>query len=432
MLEKKRIKSKIHFFDSLGSSFQSIFSHKMRSILTLLGIIIGVFAVVTMFSSIYGLKMMITEKMESMGWNNSLIIYPSTGDERSGSRHRAFRFRYINREAKPLTLEDYQMLKAETEAKSIYGYINSWQRFLHKDNEEWLRLNATNNEFFHNKTYNIKTGRLFMAFEEDNAMKVCIVGHYFVEKYFPADNPLGKFLTIGQNRFKIIGVLGEDQLNSAGMDFNRWERRHDLGAVYIPLSTGAKYLRNENAIDYIYIQAFDGNHYWKLKTQVTQKLLAKHNMAHDFTFNDVGAFMYQITNEIGEMMKKWNITLSAIASISLIVGGIGLFSTLLISINERMMEIGIRKSIGATNFNILTLFLMEAIILALIGALIGVGFSSGLIMIITKAINFNFPIPVEGILLGLGFAILIGLVSGLYPAIKASRIDPIKAIYYFE
>jgi len=418
----------MHFFEGVGSSFQNIFSHKMRSILTLLGIIIGVFAVVT---SIYGLKKMITDKMESMGWNNSLIIYPSTGNEKSHRGRRRFRFRYINREAKPLTIDDYMMLKKETDSKSIYGYITSWQRFLHKDNEEWLRLNATNNEFFYNKTYEIGSGRMFMAFEEINALKVCIVGHYFVEKYFD-DDPLGEFLTIGQNRFKIIGILGEDTLNSAGMDFNRWERHHDLGAVYIPLATGAKYLRNDDAIDYIYIQAFDGSHYWKLKTEITQKLMAKHNMAHDFSFNDVGALLYQITNEISEMMKKWNITLSAIASISLIVGGIGLFSTLLISINERMMEIGIRKSLGATNFDILSLFLMEAIILALMGALIGVGISSGLILIITKAIKFNFPIPMEGIFLGLGFAVLIGLISGLYPAIKASRIDPIKAIYYFE
>ncbi|MDO9576593.1 MAG: ABC transporter permease [Candidatus Cloacimonadales bacterium] len=422
----------MHFFEGLGSSFQSIFSHKMRSILTLLGIIIGVFAVVTMFSSIYGLKQMITEKMASMGWNNSLIIYPSTGNEKSSSRQGSFRFRYINREAKPLTIDDYQMLKGETTYKSIYGYISSRQRFLYKDNQERLNLNATNNEFFKNKTYNIKSGRMFMAFEEINALKVCIVGHYFVEEYFSKDDPIGKFLTIGENRFKIIGVLGEDTLNSAGMDFNRWERKHDLEAVYIPLATGAKYLRNDDAIDYIYIQAFDGSHYWKLKTEVTQKLMAKHNMAHDFSFNDVGALLYQITNEIGDMMKKWNITLSAIASISLIVGGIGLFSTLLISINERMMEIGIRKSIGATNMDILSLFLMEAIILALIGALIGVGISSALIMIIAKAIKFNFPIPTLGIFLGLGFAVVIGLISGLYPAIKASRIDPIKAIYYFE
>lgn len=421
----------MHFLESVGSSFQNILTHKMRSMLTLLGIVIGVFAVVTMFSSVYGLKQMIMEKMEDLGWNNSLIIYPNSGEELSGSRRR-HRFRSLNREAKPLTFSDYDMLKAETNSKSIYGYINSYDKFYINEIEGRVRISATNNEFFHNKTYLLKEGRYFNAFEEKNAVKVCIIGYYFAERYFPQDDPIDKIITVGENRYKIIGVLGEDVLNKAGMDFNRWERHYDLRSVYIPLSTGALYLRNNNAIDYIYIQAFDGKSFWNLKTQVTQKLLAKHKMARDFSFNDVGAMMYQITNEIGEMMKKWNITLSAIASISLIVGGIGLFSTLLISINERMMEIGIRKSIGATDFDILVLFIMESIILALLGSLFGIVISTVVIQLIARAMSFNFPIPIQGILLGIGFAFFIGLFSGLYPAIKASRIDPIRAIYYFE
>jgi putative ABC transport system permease protein len=422
----------MHLSDSLGSSLQNIFTHKLRSSLTLLGIVIGVFAVVTMFSSVYGLKKMITEKMEDMGWNNSLIIYPSSGEDSSRQTRRPFRFRYIRRQAKPLTFSDYLMLRRETTPKSIYGYINTYGKFNFEQKEDWIRLNATNNEFFSNKTYVLEKGRFFNHFEESNSEKVCIIGYHFAEKYFKHTDPLGKIITVGQLRYKIIGVLGEDILNMPGMDFNRWERYHDLNAVYIPLSTGARYLRNDNAIDYIYIQAHDGASFWSLKSQVTQKLLAKHSMARDFSFNDVGAMMYQITNEIGEMMKKWNITLSAIASISLIVGGIGLFSTLLISINERMKEIGIRKSIGATNRDILFLFLIESIILALIGSLIGVLGSAFVIQIIAKVLKFDFLIPIQGVLLGIGFAFAIGLISGLYPSIKASRIDPIKAIYYFE
>ncbi len=397
-----------------------------------MGIVIGVFAVVTMFSSIYGLKKMITEKMEEMGWNNSLIIYPSTGEENSRSSRMRFRFRYIKRETKPLTFSDYTMLRSETNPKSIYGYINSYVRFSYNNVEDRVRLNATNNEFFYNKTYMLQEGRYFSQFEESNAVKVCVIGYYFAEEYFKDEDPLNKIITVGENRYKIVGILGEDTLNQAGMNFNSWERQHDLQAVYIPLSTGTRYLRADGAIDYIYIQAFDGKSFWNLKSEATQKLLAKHNMAHDFSFNDVGAMMYQITNEIGEMMKKWNITLSAIASISLIVGGIGLFSTLLISINERMKEIGIRKSIGATNFDILALFLMESIILALIGSLVGIFLSSIVIRLLAALIKFNFPIPMVGIMLGIGFSLVIGLISGLFPAIKASRINPIKAIYYFE
>ncbi|MFA7025444.1 MAG: FtsX-like permease family protein, partial [Candidatus Cloacimonadaceae bacterium] len=131
-------------------------------------------------------------------------------------------------------------------------------------------------------------------------------------------------------------------------------------------------------------------------------------------------------------MKKWNITLSTIASIALIVGGIGLFSTLLISIQERMTEIGIRKSIGATDRDIFFYFIAEALSLAILGALIGIGLAWVLITLAGKAMHFPLYLPLPGVLLGLFFSVLIGFISGLYPAIKAAKIDPIKAIYYHE
>ncbi len=420
----------MHIFESIRSSFQNIFSHKLRSSLTLLGIMIGVFAVVTMFSSINGMKKMINDNMSDMGWNNSIIIYPSSGEEHGSSR-RHFWYR-SRRDLKPLNLEDYQFIRSQAKAKYIYGYISQWQKYNYQNYEDWVRLTATNNDFFRSKTYPLLQGRYFNAFEEQRAAKVCVIGYHFAEKYFGDTDPINQTITLGKNRFLIIGVLKQDELNRSGMNFNNWERKRDLESVYIPLSTGSLYLRSSNAIDYLYLQAYDDGSYDKLKTQTTQNLLVKHNMSRDFSFNDIGSVMMEITAEINEMMKKWNITLSAIASISLLVGGIGLFSTLLISINERMKEIGIRKSIGATEFDIFLHFLSEAIVLALIGAFVGVLLSVFLVQIISTSLDFNFPIPVRGILLGLAFALFIGIFSGLYPAIKASKINPIKAIYYFE
>ncbi len=421
----------MHFSESLGSSVQNIFTHKLRSFLTLLGIIIGVFAVVTMFSTVYGMKTLINERMKEMGWNNSLIIYPSSGEENISSSMR-HRFRRIQREAKPLTFEDYLLIKKNVNSKYIYGQIESWQKYLHNEKEENLNLKATNNEFFLSKTYVIKTGRYFNSFESLNSLKVCIIGYHFAEEYFKNKNPLGKKINVGNHRYKIIGILDNDKLNSSGMNFNTWQRKRELEAVYIPLSTGAKYLKSNNAIDYIYLQANSESEFSDMKNSVRQNLLANHNMGHDFSFNDIGALMLNITKEINEMMKKWNITLSAIASISLIVGGIGLFSTLLISINERMKEIGIRKSIGATDRDIFLLFILEAITLSLMGALVGILLSTLLVKVITVALKFSFPVPMEGILLGIAFSLFIGFASGIYPAYKASKIDPIKAIYYFE
>ncbi|MBT3169305.1 MAG: FtsX-like permease family protein [Candidatus Cloacimonetes bacterium] len=417
--------------ESLRSSFRNIFSHKLRSALTLLGITIGVFAVVTMFSTIYGVKKMIGTKMGEMGWNNSLIIYPSNGEQATSHRRRR-RFFQMKREAKPLTISDFQYLKKEVNLKHIYGYIENWQTFYVNQKKKNIKISATNNDFFHTKTYKLKSGRFFNSFEETTGVKVCILGFYFAEKYFKNENPIGKILTFGKNRFQVVGVLNNDELNQNGMNFNNWERKWEMEAVYIPLSTGSAYFRSKDAIDYIYLQSFNDGSFQKMKTQTTQKLLAKHNMAHDFSFNDVGAFMMKITKEIDDVMQKWNVTLFAIASISLIVGGIGLFSTLLISINERMKEIGVRKSIGATELDIFLHFLFEAVILSLMGAFAGIIVSSLLVKLVSIALKMSLPVPMAGVILGLGFAVIIGIISGLYPALKASKIDPIKAIFYFE
>jgi len=421
----------MHFTEAIKSSFINISTHILRTLLTLIGISIGVFAVVTMFSSVYGLKSLIMKNMEGMGWNNMIVVSPSSGKQNNKKfrRHR-MRFRYINRKAKPLSIDDFNLLRINVKPKYIYGMIESWSSMYYDQKISSVNVRATNEDYFISKTYPLLKGRYFNDFENENAQKVCVLGYYFVETYFPNKDPLDTVITVGDNRFKVVGILDEDKINKNGMQFNPWGRKFDLKAIYIPLSTGSKYLRSNNSIDTIYLQSYSEHDYNAMSNLTRQTLLASHNMAHDFSFNDVGSFMLEITKEMNEMMKKWNVTLFAIASISLIVGGIGLFSTLLISITERMMEIGIRKSLGARELDIFFLFISEALILSLLASLFGILTSSGVIMIISKATNFSFPIPFQGIILGISFSAIIGLFSGIYPAIKASKIDPIKAIYY--
>ena len=421
----------MHLKDSLFSSFKNIVSHFMRSLLTLLGISIGVFAVVTMFASVYGLKNMIQERMEGLGWNNSLMIQSgSQTDNNWQHRRRRNRFWTAPRIANPLSVEDFNYLEETISHKHMYGMIETWTRLYTQNKTDHVQLRATHNDYFITQTFPLKSGRYFNNLEMNNGEKVCVVGFHFAEEYFPKEDPVGKIITAGNHRYKIIGVLNKDILNDEGFSFNPWGRRWDLKAVYIPLTTGAKYLKSDHALDYIYMQSHNEEGFGKMKDEINQTMLMLHRMNHDFSFNDIGSELLKVTEEINDIMKKWNVTLFAIASISLIVGGIGLFSTLLISISERMMEIGIRKSLGATNLDIFLLFIAEAVLLAIIAAGMGILSSSGIISVISKFTNFDFPIPMQGITLGFGFAIVIGLLSGLYPAIKAAKIDPIKAIYY--
>ena len=422
----------MHLNDAFRSSLQSIYNHKMRSFLTLTGIVIGVLAVVTMFSSVYALKTIVSSNMEGMGWNNSIIVTNSQPESDSRTVNR-ITFTRTPENVPSLNYYDFIALRGSLTYKTIYGMVEYQYLFKMKNKETQVSLRGTNHDYFINKTYNLKAGRYFNRYEEEHASPVAVLGYYFAEEQFGTANPIGKMITMGGNRFLVIGILDKDKLNqNNGMNFGSWERKADLKAVYIPLRYASTYITPNRTVHYIYIQSKDETSFTPLKNQVRQMLLSRHSMYPNFAFQDVGSMLLQITNEIETNMKKWNITLFAIASISLIVGGIGLFSTLLISIQEKMLEIGVRKSIGATESDIFFYFIFEAIVLAILGALIGIMLASLALMGMQAAIKIPMPMPYQGMALGMVFSIIIGFVSGLYPAIKASGIDPIKAIYYFD
>jgi len=417
--------------DGVKSAFQSIFSHKLRSLLTLTGIVIGVLAVVTMFSSVYAIKTLIKNNMEGMGWDNSIVIFPSVGNIDLETGKNRSNIRRPKQSVPFLNYEDYLALKENLNYKCIYGTISKQSLYRVGNKVNSIILRATEVEFFQNNTYPIGKGRYFNAYEEENNIPVAVLGYYFAEEYFKDKDPIGQVLALGSHRFTVVGVLASDILNTGnGMNFNPWEREKDLKAVYVPLKYGATYLERNRIIHQIYLQSYSTNDYAKLKNDARQILLSRHNMYPNFQFMDIGDMILKITAEINKVMDKWNVTLIAIASISLIVGGIGLFSTLLISIQERMTEIGIRKSIGATEQDIFFYFIFEALALAFIGAVLGVVLAWLLIVLIAKAIHFPLYLPVQGVAVGIGFSLLIGFLSGIYPAWKATGIDPIQAIYY--
>lgn len=422
----------MHLGDAFRSALQSISNHKLRSLLTLLGIVIGVLAVVTMFSSVYSLKAMIRKNMESMGWDNSILITPSYRQV-STTPPRGVLYRKPVKSVRTLNYEDFEAIKTGIGHKDIYAMSDqqSVYRFRNKDIQVTLR--GTNTSFFINKTYGLMSGRYFNRSDEENAAPVIILGYFFAQEQFGNTNPVGRMINISGHRYRIIGVLGEDSLNKReGMNFNNWERRNDLKAVYVPLKYAATYLNADKAIGYIYVQAKDEASFPALKNEVRQLLLARHSMYENFEFQDIGDMLMQINQEIDKNMGKWNVTLFIIASISLIVGGIGLFSTLLISIQEKMLEIGVRKSIGATETDIFFYFIFEAITLAILGALIGIGLAGLALLGMQAAFKIPMPMPVQGMAVGMFFSILVGFISGLYPALKASGINPIQAIYYYD
>jgi putative ABC transport system permease protein len=412
----------VHLNDAFRSALQSISNHKLRSFLTLTGIVIGVLAVVTMFSSVYALKTLIKTNMEGMGWNNSIIVMPKF-DQPQARLQRGIIYRKPAEDVQMLNYSDYLTIGKSVPHKDIYGMVQTQSIYRIKNKDIEVSLRGTTQSYFINKTYKLKSGRYFNAVDEQNANPVIILGYYFADEQFGSLDPIGKMINIGNQRYRVIGVLDKDKLNAgSGMNFNTFERKNDLKAIYIPLSYAATYLTYRHTVHYIYVQSHDSATFPKMKNAVRQLLLSRHSMYENFQFQDIGNLLMKITDEIDKQMKKWNITLFVIASISLIVGGIGLFSTLLISIQEKMLEIGVRKSIGATESDIFFYFIFEAITLALLGALIGIALASLALLGMQTALKFPMPLPFQGMALGMLFSIIIGFVSGIYPALKASSL----------
>ncbi len=424
----------MYLAENIKSSIINIKNHILRTILTLLGITIGVFAVISLSSSIYIVKSTIKSEMKDLGWNNSITVYAS-GGRRVSFRRRHFarrisRFMYMQRKSSPLTLKDFTDIKNSVRNKYCYAYISDYGKIYYKDKFVNISLVASNYDYLKLKNYKLLKGRFFNQIETDNHIRVCILS-YDVAKEL-SDKPfglIGKTVRFSENTFKVIGITKKKKKKGS---FVRFSSSFEPKEVFVPLNTGIYYYRNSNKVDQIYIQAVSEEDFYNMKNEVRQILLRNHNMAHDFQFMDIGSFMLKISKEINDFMRKWSILFITIASVSLLVGGIGLFSVLIISITERMNEIGIRKSVGAKNSDIFMLFISEALILSLIAAIFGFSLAVVLLKIVSTILKQSLIMPIEGILLGFGFSLAIGFLSGLYPAIKAAKINPTEAIYYFQ
>lgn len=418
--------------NNILSSLNIILSHKIRSILTLLGLIIGVLAVVSIFSAVDGVKATINNSIGGMGWDNSFQV--TTKSEQDSRQHyRWGRQRIEKREAKPISMSDYHLLKKNLDAKYIYTSVESTVHNRNSQYSRFIRVIGASRDYTDFKKYELVAGRNINNLDEQQAANVCLIGSNFWETYMKSDkNVIGQKLTLGDHRYTIIGVIGDKEKKKSNFDFNQWERRWNLNSIFIPLSTGVKYYSLNQEVGSIHVQSASNDLFIYNKSRARQLLLMNHNMTESFTFVEEPEEILKFTQQLNEMLAKWNTILMAIASVSLFVGGIGLFSTLLISISERMNEIGIRKSVGASNFDIFALLLSEAIILTLIGAGIGIAIAKTIIVLISNTMNLPLTLPLEGVLIGIAFALLIGVLSGLYPAYKASKVNPIEAVYYFD
>jgi len=403
--------------ESIEISFDAIKSNKLRSFLTLLGIIIGVTAIIAMQSLIGGFQRNLERELRVLGANVFQVQkYPPIqlgGRDREKYRHR-----------KNITRKEAEAIRKYASAVSLVGpEVWMWGATIkYKDRKTppLVQLAGGTPEFQPNNGYFVEEGRFITHFDVDHSRHVAVLGLDVVEELFPFESPIGKEIRIGAQRFEVVGVL-EEQGKSFG--------RSKDNIVIIPISTFEKIYGSRRSIN-ITVQAKSAELFETAINQVIAILRVVRKVPPGEP-NDFEIFSSETLVETFNNLTRTARTVAIIiVSIALLVAGIGIMNIMLVSVTERTREIGIRKAVGAKRRDILIQFLLEAVTFSEVGGVIGVILGIGIGQFVRLITPLPAIVPVWVVILALGFCSLVGVFFGIYPAIKAARLDPIVALRY--
>ena len=400
--------------ESIKMALDGMVSNKLRTFLTLLGIIIGVGAVIAMVSLGFGVKESIKDNISKLGSN--LLMVSAGGRTATGARLAAG-------EGAHLTFDD--MLAIEKQVDGIAGIsasVNSSYQLV-AGNQNWTsRVEGTTPSNFDIQNYELEDGRLFTERDMNSRARVAVIGKTVADNLFPGDDPVGQIMRIKKAPFQVIGVLKPKGSSGMGQDQD--------DTVIIPLTTAQNRMMGITHVQRITVQAENENVINDVQAEVEQVLRTRHKIKEgdydDFTISNMAAIM-------DTMMATANsitLLLGCIAAISLLVGGIGIMNIMLVSVTERTREIGIRKALGATYNNILLQFLIEAMVIGVVGGFLGVVIGVIASYGISSFAGWNTVISWWAIVVAVVFSVGIGLFFGIYPARKAALLDPIDALRY--
>ena len=407
----------MNFPMTLRIALKALGRNKMRSSLTMLGIIIGVGAVIAMIAIGSGAKARIQEQIASMGSNLLIVL---SGSATSGG------IRFGSGSVPTLTVEDSKAIASELSAVKYAAPVLQGVAQIVFGNQNWATITfASTPEVLLIRDWPVVKGRSIIQSDVEGAAKVCLLGQTVVDNLFGDIDPVGQVVRVKQFPFTVVGVLSTKGQTTWGQD------QDDV--VYVPLTTGQRLLFGQQfpgMVRSIAVQATGPDTMNLAEDQITGLLRQRHriraNQDNDFSVRNLTEAM----SAAEESAKVMSILLGAIASISLLVGGIGIMNIMLVSVTERTREIGIRMAVGARGRDILWQFLVEALVLSLIGGIIGIILGVGASQLISQMFKWPTLISINALLLSFSFAGGVGIFFGFYPARKAAQMDPIEALRY--
>jgi putative ABC transport system permease protein len=402
---------------SLRIALRALMVNKMRSALTMLGIIIGVGAVIAMIAVGSGAKQRIAEQIASMGSNMLIVL---SGSSTSGG------LRFGTGTVPTLTVDDARAILNEIPAVKYVSPILGGIAQVVFGNQNWSTIvNGVTPEILEIRDWPLASGRPFTQQDVDGATKVCLLGKTVVDNLFGGIDPVGQIVRIKMVPFTVVGVLALKGQSTWGQDQD--------DTIFIPLTTAQKRLfgmQFPGMVRLIAVQAREPEVMKNVESQINDLLRQRHrlqpNQDSDFSVRN----LTEIAASAEQSARVMSLLLGAIASISLIVGGIGIMNIMLVSVTERTREIGIRIAVGAKGKDILLQFLIESLVLSLIGGTMGIGIGIAGTLVLARFTQWPTLFSINAILLAFLFAGSVGVFFGFYPARKASMLNPIEALRY--
>lgn len=380
-------------------ALKSIMSNKMRSFLTMLGIIIGVTSVISLVSLGQGATADVTGQVESLGSNLVTVNIVGRGANTSLTYQEAMDFSSVEG-----VVGVSPVMSGKVKAK--YG-----------NNNIDVTVEGTNSEYEQVRDFHIDNGRFLLPIDIQYGQKVALLGSNTTKELFGFVNPLNEIIRINGINFKVVGVLEEKGSSMIGSNDDK---------ILIPLTTAERVL-SEKGIRTLYIQVDTPENVNKVINEVETRL-------KNYFRGDEDSFrifnQQEMLETVGSITGILTLAVAGIAGISLLVGGIGIMNIMLVSVSERTREIGIRKAIGAKRKDILIQFLIESVVMSGIGGLIGIGFGNGIASLLARAINISFSFSWDVVLIAFSFSVFVGIFFGIYPANKAAKLRPIEALRF--
>ncbi len=410
MLREKFWSATEELFEITRVSLAALRANKMRALLTMLGVIIGVASVILLVSIGNGLQNYITKQLEDLGAKN-LMIMPGHIDFSGGGQGGGVMG--AGSAVSKFDIEQVKALEKSDLIQYVMPYTENNGTMKYGKKTRITQVAGVSADYPEVRNQKVEHGRFFTKSEEDSAKKVALLGKTVAGKLFGDEDPVGKRMNIGDGRFKVLGVL-EAKGAMAGVDMD--------DQVFIPATTALKQFDMDHFIA-IWVNIKDPDKVDQTKKEV-EKIMLKFLKDDEFSVLDTKSLLNTIASVLGAI----TLALGGIAAISLVVGGIGIANIMLVSVTERTREIGLRKAVGATPQIVMLQFLIEAVFLSVAGGIIGILIGSGGSLLLSKFLPTS--VTLWSVLVAFLVSVLVGVIFGLAPAIRASRLTPVDALRY--